>query len=75
MGRRLAVLLAETGFSQIRLDARDECHAGAGRIAAYLAAQLDRAGAALHAATFRAWAEEPGALFAQAWVSATGRRA
>ena len=40
---------------------------------AYLAEQLERAGAGEEAGALRRWAERPAAMFAQIWVSALAR--
>lgn len=73
-GRRLGGYLAALGFTGVRTDARYERYGDPGRIAGYLAGQLDDAGHGRHAGTLRAWAAEPTAMFAQAWVSAVAIR-
>lgn len=70
-GRKLGMRLADAGFTQIRTDARYERYTGSIHIASYLAAHLADAGQPAHAHTLDAWAARPGAMFAQAWISAT----
>ena len=70
-GRRLGTHLAAAGFDGVRTDARYERYPRAESIAEYLATQLIEAGEQQHAATLRSWADVPGAMFAQSWVSVT----
>lgn len=70
-GRHLGEYLLAAGFGDVRLDARYERYDSTAGIASYLADQLDDAGLSEHATAMSAWAESPGAMFAQAWVSAT----
>lgn len=72
-GRKLGSHLAAAGFAEVRMAARFECYPSPAVVCDYLAAQLEAAGDAPAADAWRAWARE-GAMFAQAWVSATGRR-
>lgn len=77
-GRKLGSLLAEVGFSQIKLSARYECYTNRDRIAEYLAQRIERAAGAGQEAkqlaqALRAWAGQPFGLFAQSWVSAVGQ--
>ncbi len=58
-------MLARSASYEIYPDAR--------LIADYLARQLDQAGAVDEAVTLRGWAEDPDAMFAQAWIEAVGR--
>jgi ubiquinone/menaquinone biosynthesis C-methylase UbiE len=71
-GRRLGSYLTDAGFTEVRVDARYERYPDTTVIAGYLAAQLAEAGEHEAARTFVEWAPEPSAMFAQAWVSATG---
>jgi ubiquinone/menaquinone biosynthesis C-methylase UbiE len=82
VGRRLGTLLAGAGFTAVRVSAGYECYADPLVIAEYLARRLaEEDGSGHHAAALRAWGEAArpgtaggvGALFAQAWVQATGR--
>ncbi|MET0705172.1 MAG: methyltransferase domain-containing protein [Mycobacterium sp.] len=73
-GRRLGVYLADSGFGDIRVDARYEKYPDPTVVASYLAAQLAAAGRDESAEAFRDWAAEPSAVFAQTWVSAIGVR-
>jgi ubiquinone/menaquinone biosynthesis C-methylase UbiE len=74
-GSLLPEWLQETGFTVLDhgewMEQYDDPH----RIAAYLGAQLDRAGETLHAATLRDWASQPGAVFHQCWKTTTAIRA
>jgi SAM-dependent methyltransferase len=80
-GRRLGAWMREAGLERVTSAARYETYDDPRAIAGYLAARIDRspavdgadpAEAARHAAALRAWAERDGAMFAQAWVAATG---
>jgi SAM-dependent methyltransferase len=73
-GRSLGAWALEAGFDDVRLDARYERYEAPERIADYLARQLDEVDPA-SADTVRQWAKQPGAMFAQTWVSAIARRA
>ena len=73
-GRKLGTYLACAGLAQIRTDARYERYTDSTHIASYLATQLNDAGDSIHAHTLQAWATTPGAMFAQAWISATAIR-
>ena len=74
VGRKLAHLLEEAGFEAIALQARYEVYGSLEFIGEYLALQLDNAGESRHATTLREWADAPNGMFAQAWVSCTGRK-
>ena len=74
VGRELGTLLAKAGFRNVRMDARYEVYRRPESIGEYLALQLEASGYATHAATWRGWKNEPGALFAQAWISCVGGR-
>ncbi|HEU4326789.1 MAG TPA: methyltransferase domain-containing protein [Roseiflexaceae bacterium] len=86
-GRKLGGLLLEAGFAEVSVTAQYECYEDRALIAEYLAQRIERApeldralvqeladpGAVTrHAAALRAWSEQPGGLFAQAWVAAVG---
>lgn len=73
-GRKLGMRLASAGFAHIRTDARYERYASSTHIASYLAAHLAEAGHLAHARTLDTWAAHPGAMFAQAWISAIAIR-
>jgi ubiquinone/menaquinone biosynthesis C-methylase UbiE len=74
VGCKLGHHLAAAGFEDVRLAARYECYPALDFIGEYLALQLERAGEAQAAATFRSWSLTPGGMFAQAWVAATGQK-
>jgi len=72
-GRSLGSWVLEAGFNTPRVDARYERYEDPDRIAEFLALQLDD----VHpqsARTLRQWAKQPGAMFAQAWVSVVAHR-
>lgn len=73
-GRRIGGYLTAQGFTGVRTDARYERYADSGHIAGYLADQLDDADPGGHGEALRAWARDPAAMFAQAWVSAVAVR-
>lgn len=73
-GRKLGVHLAAAGFEGVQMSARYECYPSLNFIGEYLALQLEREGDAPSAKTFRTWSQSAGGMFAQAWVSAVGRR-
>jgi SAM-dependent methyltransferase len=72
-GRSLGAWALEAGFNEVHADARYERYEDPNRIAQYLALQLAEAHPR-QAKTLRAWAKQPGAMFAQAWISAVVRR-
>jgi len=74
VGRKLGGYLAAAGFEGLKLSARYECYTSLELIGAYLAQQLEREGKTEAAGTFRAWSHSPEGLFAQAWMSAVGRK-
>jgi ubiquinone/menaquinone biosynthesis C-methylase UbiE len=74
VGRKLGELLAEAGFVDAWCDARYERYQEAELIAGYLARQLDDTDDKAEARSLRTWAEEPRAMFAQAWVSVVATR-
>ncbi|QJW93316.1 class I SAM-dependent methyltransferase [Frigoriglobus tundricola] len=76
-GRKLAGWLLGAGFTRVTTGAWYECYPDRKRIAEYLAARLDRETDTAFSGLgdgLRAWADAPGALFAQAWVWAVGHR-
>ena len=74
VGRKLAHLLEEAGFEATVMQARYEVYGSLEFIGEYLALQLEGAGDSRHAATLRELAFTPNGMFAQAWVSCTGRK-
>jgi SAM-dependent methyltransferase len=72
-GRLLGTWILRAGFDDVRLEARYERYEKPRDIAEYLASQLDHIDGEA-SATLRNWPEQPGAMFAQAWVSAIARR-
>jgi SAM-dependent methyltransferase len=74
VGRKLGVYLASAGFGEVRMTARFECYPSLGIIGEYLALPLEREGDVPSAEELRAWSKSEGGMFAQAWVSATGRK-
>jgi ubiquinone/menaquinone biosynthesis C-methylase UbiE len=73
-GRQLARYLSQSGFENIRIDARYERYADTGEIAGYLGAQLIETGHRSAARALTDWARDPFSMFAQTWVSAVGVR-
>jgi SAM-dependent methyltransferase len=73
-GRKLGAHLAAAGFEDVSMAARFECYPSLEVIGEYLALQLERAGDVRSAGVFRDWSRGAGGMFAQAWVSATGRK-
>ncbi len=73
-GRKLPAILRAAGFVRVRASASYEIYDDPGRIAEYLAQQLDRTAIVetTEAAALRRWCTDPDALFAQAWVEAVG---
>jgi hypothetical protein len=69
-GRKLGSHLRAAGFVSVRMSARYECYRSLAFIGEYLALQLERAGDRPSASVFRAWSQEKGGMFAQAWISA-----
>jgi ubiquinone/menaquinone biosynthesis C-methylase UbiE len=73
-GRRLGDYLERAGFEAIRSQSRFENYEPLTTIGDFLALNLEEAGDAVNAATWRAWARRPHGMFSQAWVWCTGRR-
>ena len=74
VGRKLGLHLAAAGFADVQMSARYECYPSRELIGEYLALQLEQAGDARSAQTLRAWSKVEGGMFAQAWISAVGRK-
>lgn len=74
VGHKLRDYLVDAGFDDVRSTARYENYDPLSVIGDLVAWQLARDGQTEHAAAMRAWAAEPGGMFAQAWVSCIGRR-
>ena len=74
VGRKLGLLLENAGFEAVAMKARYEVYESLGFVGEYLAFQLEHAGETQHATTLREWASTPNGMFAQAWVSCTGRK-
>jgi SAM-dependent methyltransferase len=74
VGRKLGAYLSECGFSSIEMRARHECYPSLAFIGEYLALQLQQNGYDREATTLRSWSKSSGGLFAQAWVSAVGKK-
>lgn len=73
-GRKLPGLLSEAGCEDIQPLARYEIYESLELIGNYLALQLEGEGESTHASTLREWARCLYGMFAQAWVSCTGRK-
>ncbi len=73
-GRKLGDYLQVAGFLDIRQQARYENYQPRTIIGDFLALNLEEAGDARNAATWRAWGRGDRGMFAQAWVSCTGRK-
>jgi hypothetical protein len=56
------------------MNAHYECYPSLSLIGEYLALQLEQKGEVPHAKTLLAWSTADGGMFAQAWVSAIGRK-
>ncbi|MFH1043624.1 MAG: methyltransferase domain-containing protein [Pseudomonadota bacterium] len=74
IGHKLRDYLVAAGFEDVRSTARYENYDPLSVIGDLVAWQLERDGQRDHAAAMRAWAAQPGGMFAQAWVSCIGRR-
>jgi ubiquinone/menaquinone biosynthesis C-methylase UbiE len=71
-GRKLGTWMVDAGFRDVRMSARYEVYASRHRIGEFLALQLEQAGDATSAATWRAWIDQEAAMCAQAWAWAIG---
>jgi ubiquinone/menaquinone biosynthesis C-methylase UbiE len=74
VGHRLGDYFEQAGFAEIRQRARYENYEPLTVIADFLALNLEEAGDARHAQTWREFGRCSRGMFAQAWVSCTGRR-
>lgn len=74
IGRKLSSLFADVGFLEIDLQARYEMYESLPVIGEYLALHLETAHEAHAAAALREWMKSPHGMFAQTWVSCTGRK-
>ena len=74
VGRKFSTLLERFGFEDIAMQARYEVYESLEFIGEYLALQLAGSGETEHAETLRKWSATPSGMFAQAWVSCTGRK-
>ncbi|MBM3522211.1 MAG: methyltransferase domain-containing protein [Alphaproteobacteria bacterium] len=73
-GRKLAARLRNAAFIDLNRGAGFEIYSDKTLIGDYLAAQVQRAGEAAHAAVLRHWAGLPDAMFAQAWLHTIATR-
>jgi len=71
-GRKLGAWLKQAGFTAVRRSASYQIYEHADEIASYLADQLERAVPGDAGPILRTWAQEPDAVFAQAWFEAIG---
>ncbi len=74
VGRKLAQLAVEAGFTAVRQRARYENFEPLSIIGETLASVLERDGQTAHAAALRAWQTTPHGMFSEAWVSCVARR-
>ncbi len=87
-GRALGTHMRAAGLRDVTMSARYECYEDRGAIADYLATRIEASPGVDHsvergwasaaevrgmAAALREWSAIPGGMFAQAWISATGR--
>lgn len=72
VGRKLGDLFERTRFESIRQTSCFENYPSLATIAGFLALNLEEAGDAGNAATWREFAQLPRGMFAQAWVSCVG---
>ena len=75
IGKHLAGLLQDGGFTDLSTNARYECYESLEFIGRYLAIQLEAAGMSDHSTTLLKWSKSSPGMFAQSWVSAVGRKA
>jgi SAM-dependent methyltransferase len=73
-GRKLGGYLEVAGFTEIRQQARYENYEPRTTIGDFLALNLEEAGDSANAATWRKWGRAQRGMFAQAWISCTGRK-
>lgn len=74
IGHKLGAYLSEAGFTAIQMSARYECYPSLAFIGEYLALQLEQQGHKNHAQRLLEWSTSEAGMFAQAWVSAVGRK-
>jgi ubiquinone/menaquinone biosynthesis C-methylase UbiE len=74
LGRKLLELLIDTGFVEVKAQARYENYENLHTIAEVIASQLDQDAERALARVTREWAAQPYGMFAQAWVSCVGRK-
>jgi ubiquinone/menaquinone biosynthesis C-methylase UbiE len=74
LGRKLVELLIDTGFVEVKAQARYENYESLDTISEVIASELDSSGETALAAAMREWAALPYGMIAQAWVSCVGRR-
>jgi SAM-dependent methyltransferase len=73
-GRKLLGLMLESGYTDVKAQARYQNYDDLSDIAGAIAVQLEHGGQHAHADAIRAWAMRPAGMFAQAWVSCVGRK-
>ena len=73
-GRKLGKFLGDAGFEKIEMHARCENYQPLTTIGDFLAVNLEEAGDAKNARTWREWGRQPNGMFAQGWVSCTGTK-
>jgi ubiquinone/menaquinone biosynthesis C-methylase UbiE len=73
-GRKLGAWLEAAGFDDVVRSASYQIYEDTKLIATYLASQLEAAGQVEPGKVLRTWAALPGAMFAQAWFEAIGRK-
>jgi ubiquinone/menaquinone biosynthesis C-methylase UbiE len=71
-GRKLGTWLRQAGFENVTVSAGYEIYNDHRPVVNLIAAQLDKAGRRIHGQSVRRWAQNPDALFAQAWFEAIG---
>ncbi len=74
VGRKLLGYMLQTGFAEVKAQARYQNYDDLLDICGALAVQLEHGGAHANALALLEWARQPTAMFAQAWVSCVGRR-
>ncbi len=74
VGRKLSRFFEDTGFEQIKMDARYEVYTSLNFIGKFLALQLEKGGELTHAQSLKNWMSESNGFFAQAWVSCVGKK-
>jgi SAM-dependent methyltransferase len=74
VGRKFGDYLTSVGFVSVQMHARYECYPSLKFIGEYLSLQLKQKGHDKPADTLLAWSKRQDGLFAQTWVTATGRK-